>query len=225
MKIIPRDRRILLRRKKKLRAKLMRKHISAKRKDFIERSIESIDQELLSSLKNQRINEEARAIENIKTKPKHFFTFAKKYIKTKSTIGPFKINNKIITDLLNISRKLSEQYSSSFSIPNPNFSIGDPREYFRHREDHNRPQLIDIFFTKQDIEKEISNIKSDSTAGPDHFPAILLKECGKELSEPLYILWRHSLDNGDIALLLRKAIVCPMLRPRITYAYCKWCHL
>ena len=73
------------------------------------------------------------------------------------------------------------------------------------REDHNRPQLIDISFTKQDIEKEISNIKSDSTAGPDHFPAILLKECGKELSEPLYILWRHSLDNGDI--------VCPIQKP------------
>ena len=191
----------------------MRKHISAKSKDFIEKSIENIDQELLSSLKNQRINEESRAIENIKTKPKHFFTFAKKYIKTKSSIGPFKINNKIITDLLNISRKLSEQYSSSFSIPNPNFSIGDPRDFFRHREDHNRPQLIDISFTKQDIEKEISNIKSDSTAGPDHFPAILLKECGKELSEPLYILWRHSLDNGDIALLLRKAIVCPIQKP------------
>ena len=212
-KNIPRDRCILLRRKKKLRAKLLKKNVSVKRKDTIEKSIVSIDQELLSSLKNQRINEESQAIENMKTKPKHFFSFAKKYIKTKSTIGPFKINNKIITNLLNISRKLSEQYSSSFSIPDPNFSIENPREFFRHREDHSRPQLVDIIFTKQDFEKEISNIKSDSAAGPDHFPVILLKECGKELSEPLYILWRHSLDKGDIALLLRKAIVCPIQKP------------
>ena len=61
-KNIPRDRRILLRRKKKLRANLLKKNVSVKRKDTIEKSIGSIDQELLSSLKNQRINEEARAI-------------------------------------------------------------------------------------------------------------------------------------------------------------------
>ena len=133
--------------------------------------------------------------------PKHFFAYAKKYIKTKSTIGPFKNEDKLITDLEDISQKLSEQYSSSFSTPNSNFSIGDSREFFRLNEDHH-PQLTDIYFTKEDIEEEINNIKSDSAAGPDHFPAILLKECAGELSEPLYILWRHSLENGYIASLL-----------------------
>ena len=212
-KNIPRSRRILLRKKKKLKAKLGKKHLSADRKHSIEKSIEDIDHKLLNSLKNDRIDEEARAIENIRTNPKHFFTYAKKYIKTKSSIGPFKIEDKFIADLVDISQKLSEQYSSSFSTPNPNFSVGDPREFFRYREDLNIPQLTDISFTKQEIEKEINNIKSDSTAGPDHFPAILLKECAEELSEPLYILWRHSLDNGDIASLLRKAIVCPIQKP------------
>ena len=65
----------------------MRKHISAKRKDVIERSIEIIDQELLSSLKNQRINEESRAIENIKTKvtkPKHFSPLLKNTLKQRA---------------------------------------------------------------------------------------------------------------------------------------------
>ena len=118
-----------------------------------------------------------------------------------------------ITDLEGICQKLSEQYSSSFSTPNPNFNIGNSREFFRYIEDHNSPQLSDITFTKTEIEEAICNIKSDSAAGPDHFPAMLLKECSVELSEPLYILWRHSLDNGDIASLLRKAIVCPIQKP------------
>ena len=45
------------------------------------------------------------------------------------------------------------------------------------------------------------NIKNDSAPGPDHFPVTLLKQCAEELSEPLYILWRYSLDTGDIASL------------------------
>ena len=212
-KNIPRDRRVLLRKKKKLKSKLAEKQLSADRKHSIEKSIENIDQQLLNSLKNERIVEEARAIKNMRTNPKHFFAFAKKYIKTKSSIGPFKMDEVFITDLEDICQKLSEQYSSSFSTPNPNFNIGNSREFFRYIEDHNSPQLSDITFTKKEIEEAICNIKSDSAAGPDHFPAMLLKECSVELSEPLYILWRHSLDNGDIASLLRKAIVCPIQKP------------
>ena len=60
------------------------------------------------------------------------------------------------------------------------------------------------------IIKEIGNIKSNSAPGPDHFSVMLLQQCEKELSEPLYLLWRHSLDTGDIPPLLKQAIVCPI---------------
>ena len=39
-----------------------------------------------------------------------------------------------------------------------------------------------------------------------------LKESAQELSEPLYIVWRHSLDNRDIAPLLKTAVICPILK-------------
>ena len=60
------------------------------------------------------------------------------------------------------------------------------------------------------IVDEINNIKNDSAPGPDHFPVTLLKQCAEELSEPLYMLWRYSLDTGDIASLLKKAVICPI---------------
>ena len=41
---------------------------------------------------------------------------------------------------------------------------------------------------------------------------MLLQQCAEELSEPLYLLWRHSLDTGDIASLLKHAIICPILK-------------
>ena len=148
----------------------------------------------------------------MKVNPKYFFTYAKKHIKTKSSIGPFKINDNLITAPEEISEKLSEQYSSSFSKPDLNYSIGDPKEFFSSNEDANNILLTDISFTREAIIKEINNIKNDSAAGPDHFPVILLRECAKELSEPLHILWRHSLDTGDIAPLFKKAIICPILK-------------
>ncbi|CAL4131540.1 unnamed protein product, partial [Meganyctiphanes norvegica] len=40
-----------------------------------------------------------------------------------------------------------------------------------------------------------------------------MKACAEELSTPLYILWRHSLDSGDIASLLKSAVICPILKP------------
>ena len=212
-KNIPRDRRTLHRKKKKIKKRLKEKHLSTDKKFKFEKSIEAIDQKLLDSLSHQRNEEEARAIENIKTKPKHFFAYAKKHIKTKSTIGPFKMDDELITDLNEISDKLLDQYSSTFSVPNKDFGISDPSEFFCENELSSSPNLVDFSFSKEDIVNQISNIKNDSAAGPDYFPAVLLKECAVQLSEPLYILWRHSLDNGDIAPSLKKAVVCPIHKP------------
>ena len=58
----------------------------------------------------------------------------------------------------------------------------------------------------------IKEVKNNAAPGTDHFPAVLLKECAQELSEPLYLLWRHSLDNRDIAPLLKTAVICPILK-------------
>ena len=218
IKIIPKERRILLRNKKKLRAKL-KGNISIEKKDRIEKSIGEIDKKLLNSHQDQRTNEETRAINTMKTNPKHFFAYAKKHLKTKSSVGPFMIDEELIASPERISHKLSEQYTTSFSNPMRNQDIGDPKEFFSFTEDPNNVLLTDIVFNREMIIKEICNIKSNSAPGPDHFSVTLLKQCADELSEPLYILWRHSLDAGDIAPLLKKAIVCPILKP-----YSQRCH-
>ena len=118
----------------------------------------------------------------MKTNPKHFFAYARKHLKTKSSIGPFKVYEKLITSPKEVTQKLSEQYSSSFSKPDLSQSIGDPKDFFMVTENPDSVQLTDIIFTKEMIVKEIGNIKSDSAPGPDHFPVILLQKCAEELS-------------------------------------------
>ena len=77
-KIIPRDRRVLLRQKKKLKGKLRNRNISTDRKENIEKIITDIDVKLLTSHRNERMTKELSAIKNIKTKPKTLFYLCKK---------------------------------------------------------------------------------------------------------------------------------------------------
>ena len=78
---IPRDRRILLRKRKKIRAQLERKVVSSSRKSVIKKSMGEIDNRLLLSHENEKNDMEKRAIENIKSNPKHFFAYARENLK------------------------------------------------------------------------------------------------------------------------------------------------
>ena len=89
-----------------------------------------------------------------------------------------------------ISESLKKQYSWSFSSPDQNYHIDDPKVFFSYTEENNNKLSTDINFTRKMIVDEINNIKNDSAPGPDHFPVTLLKQCAEELSETLYILWR-----------------------------------
>ena len=147
-----------------------------------------------------------------KSNPKYFFTYARRKLKTRKKIGPFDMEGKKITSLSEICIKLVQQYSSSFSQPDPKYKIANSMEFFSMQNENTGPLLANIDFTQKSIIDAIKEVKNNASPGTDRFPAILLKECAEELSEPLYILWRHSLNNGDIAPLLKTAVICPILK-------------
>ena len=120
---------------------------------------------------------------------------------------------KKIEKLVDICIKLEEQYTSSFSHPDLKFKIQNPEEFFSTNDENAGPKLCDINFTQKSIIDAIGEVKNNAAPGTDRFPATLLKKCADELSEPLYILWRHSLDYGDIAPMLKTAVICPILKP------------
>ncbi|CAL4152237.1 unnamed protein product, partial [Meganyctiphanes norvegica] len=70
--------------------------------------------------------------------------------------------------------------------------------------------LHNITFDEEDIVEAIDQISSSAAAGPDRFPAILLKMCKLSLSKPLFIIWRSSLDCGEIPQRLKTATVVPI---------------
>ena len=55
-----------------------------------------------------------------------------------------------------------------------------------------------------------NELKANSSPGPDGVPAVLLKTASKELSQPLFLLWRASMDQGVIPPDLLLVLISPV---------------
>ena len=63
------------------------------------------------------------------------------------------------------------------------------------------------------MKKAINQLSQNAAAGPDGIPDILMKRCKDEIAEPLEIIFRKSLQTGDIPDIWRLAHVIPILKP------------
>ena len=208
---IPRIRRILMRRRSKVNKQLASSPSDAKRTKLTAEARE-IEKKLQESYKNQRAEMEHKAVSAIKKNSKYFFSYARKYSKVDTGIGPLiDLASSIITCPLQMANMLAEQYSSVFSTPKEELTEAD--DIFPECEGGDtagRPKLADIKFSAEDIARAIGEVSSTAAAGPERYPAMLLKQCRTALSKPLYIMWRKSLDTGDIPLILKTANVVPV---------------
>lgn len=208
---IPRDRKILMRKRTKLRRKL-RLSPNTVTNQLIARKISLIDDSLKLSVEREAERQEELAISRIKTNTKYFYKYAASKSKVKASIGPLKVSqDHIARNPEEIARVLRMQYEQTFSVPYQEKIIHSSKEFF-HPDDWHTTNLTDINFTQTDIQNAIKQIANNAAAGPDQFPAILLKNCAKELSVPLSIFYRKSLDTGIIPKLLKTAKITPVFK-------------
>ena len=100
-------------------------------------------------------------------------------------------NNEEMCDLLR------KQYESVFSKPKNNFKVVNPDEFF-FNEPHLEPSITDIDISPADFVTAINEMPLHCAPGPDSWSSIFIKQCKESLSYPFYILWRKSLDTGNI---------------------------
>ena len=204
---IPRTRRILMRRRCKVNKQLTLVR-SQTRRTKLEEEARDIEKKLQESHKQEHSDMEGKAVKSIKSNPKYFFTYAKKFSAVKSSVGPLlNAAKELISCPAKMADILSDQYNSVFSTPiSP---LLESNDYFPHDET-DEPYIWDIPFSRDDIKDAMDEIPLTASAGPDRFPAILLKKCSGPLSEPLYILWRKSLSNGSVPQVFKTANIIPI---------------
>ena len=134
--------------------------------------------------------------------------------KTRAKVGPFLDESGVPNpDPDYAARVLSEQYGSVFTVTRPENVVEDFKEHFKVSQSdlsQGMPLLSDINFSKQDIEQACKELKSASSPGPDGVPAVLLKTAAKELSEPIAVMWRASLNQGIIPPDLLLVLISPI---------------
>ena len=109
---IPRKVRNMMRNKSKLSKAILRSK-SAQRFLKLKEKLEEIEIQLKSSYQERRTSQEKKAIEQIKKNPKVFFSYAKRFAKTNSDIGPFfSKDGNPVQDPEVIAEMLKEHYDS-----------------------------------------------------------------------------------------------------------------
>ena len=184
-KVIPKDRRILM----KKRGKILKKeqtHAQIQK-------LRSIEEALQKSHMEEEKREEANAVDMIKLNPKYFFNYVKRKGQVKTSIGPLLVGNRLTSDPEEICEDLRQQYESVFSTPAVEEDIPEINE-----RNSRIPLMDEITVTEEDFITAVKEVRSNSAPGPDGIPAILLKKTISYLAKPLCILWNESLRQGEV---------------------------
>ena len=140
--MVPKDRRILIRRRRKINNQL-NSNISLPRHQKLSRELVEIEKKLQSSYKQSTDRQEKKAIDAIKRNSKYFFSYAKKFSKIQSDVGPLiDSQNQYIYKNKDVANALSQQYSSVFSKP-LNLPV-DPQVLFKEDTNPIKPVLNDL---------------------------------------------------------------------------------
>ena len=201
---IPKDRKILLRKKTKLTKRI--EYIGNEAK--LKRQLNDIEEKLAQSHENELLYEEQKAVEAIKINTKYFYHYVKKRAKVRNIIGPIKHEGELIYDSSQISEVLNKQYESVFSRT----KYTEEKEWQPMTPSITDSELTDIKFTTDDIQRSISAIRTYAAAGPDQIPAVVLKKCAHTVCTPIYNLWRNSLNTSTIPKKLKRGIITPIYK-------------
>ena len=123
-------------------------------------------------------------------------------------IGPLiDATNSLITCPGKMAEILAEQYCSVYS--QPQYLDTHPHNLFPN-EPLGRSSITRIIFSDEELEAAMNDLSINSAAGPDGFPAILLKKCRRVLAPPLAGIWRKSLIEGSVPLNCQSAYITPI---------------
>ena len=205
---IPRHRKRLMRNRRNIHKQLLKVKSNDRIQELNKKLIE-IEKNLQSSHDSERSANEKSAVGKIKSNPKYFYSYAKRFSKVKVGIGPLLDATKSLTACASkMSELLSDQYASVFSKP----VMSDEEVKNLFPENDTSQNLCDVLFTESDIEEAIDELSENSSAGPDNFPAKLLKKCKVELATPICEIWRESLNAGIVPITCKSANIVPIFK-------------
>ena len=208
---IPRNRLILIRKRKRINARInIVKYVkpmkSRNELEKLEKQRQKIEEEMKELIQLEIEKKEMHAISLMRKNPKFFYSYTKKFMKTESEIAPLQDEEgKLNNEPEKKANLLQSQYTKVFSDPKK----ANLKNEFQCK---CNVQISDIEITTKDICDAIKEIPTHAAPGPDKIPAVVLKECAEQLCEGILKIWRKSLDDGEIPDILKLQTIIPVYK-------------
>ena len=176
-----------------------------KSKDYDEYlAYKRVEAETRSLVRQAKRKFEKKLAKESKKKPKMFYSYLKSKTSNRTSVGPLKENEQVVSDDIGISNILNKFFASVFTVEDP-----DVPESTQHNVDN---ELSNVEFLDGDVLKKIQVLKDTSAAGPDKIGARILKETSDILCGPLALVFSRCLDEGCVPEDWRKANVTPIFK-------------
>ncbi len=139
---------------------------------------------------------------------KRFWSYIKHRRKDSSCVASLKVNGKLYSNSADKANILNGQFQQAFSTDNKQ-AVGEA--YFDPVA-LETPALEDIVISCLGVEKLLQNLVPHKAAGPDTISPRVLNSLSSEIAPLLTLIFRRSLDTGDVPADWRKASVCPVYK-------------
>ena len=151
------------------------------------------------------------AVAKIRRNPKYFYSYARKFSKLRSGIGPFlNDQDELISDNFEMAEMLRVQYEKAFSKPLEKAIVQDATNFFKDNPENTFIGFPFIHIDYDDVIEAIDSLSLNAAPGPDYFPAILLKKAKYSLGHGLKEIYQSSLESGEVPEIFKMAFVTPI---------------
>ena len=166
-----------------------------------------VEKQVQKAVRRAKKNFERNLAKNAKKgDPKAFYSYLNSCTANKTSVGPLKDGDKVVSDSKEMASVLNSFFSSVFTEEDTSI-IPEPRQTF----DGGTP-LEDVTFGEDAIRKKIMNLRKGSAPGPDHITPTLLQETSDAIVRPLAIIFAKSLAEGIVPDDWRCANITPIFK-------------
>jgi gas vesicle protein len=191
----------ILKKKRKLHyQQLSNQHQSNELSKKYHQTCQEADKLVRSTVKNFEEN-----LANDKKNPKRLYQYIKSKQKINTNISTLLIDNKSITNGIEIANALNNQFQSVFEDDSntaelPNF----PKR--------TNASLSEISFTPEKILQYLKTLHPEKAQGNDNIHPFVVLKCAKSLAHPIFLIFKRSFDLGELPEVWLEANVTPIYK-------------
>lgn len=153
-----------------------------------------------------RQNFEEALAQEVKSNPKAFWKYTKSKLTVKSGVADLKDEKGTAQSEDNTKADMLNAFFSSV------FTNEDVNNVPVLEERVDGEELSDTYFTEESIIKQLQKLKISKSSGPDGFHPRVLKELATCIATPLNIIYRKSLDSGELPTQWKQGQVTPIFK-------------